>query len=75
MIGGIGILCSTTDAYHPFVEMAFAFISKFGISGAYQGIYMANSLFPVIFSSTTFGICNISGGSSQILAAHITNME
>jgi Na+/melibiose symporter-like transporter len=32
--------------------------SKFGISASFNVVYLANGLFPALYSSTTFGICN-----------------
>ena len=32
--------------------------SKFGISASFNLVYLANRLFPPVYSSTTFGLCN-----------------
>lgn len=42
--------------------------SKFGISGAFNTAYLANSIFPTVYSSTTFGLCNFLGRLVSILA-------
>lgn len=42
--------------------------SKFGISGAFNLVYLANSLFPPIYASTTFGIFNIFARLASMLA-------
>ena len=37
---------------------AMVLSTKFGISGSFNVVYLANGLFPPIYSSTTFGACN-----------------
>lgn len=42
--------------------------AKFGISGAFNGVYLANGLFPAAYASTTFGICNFFARLASMLA-------
>lgn len=42
--------------------------SKFGISGAFNLVYLANSLFPPIYAATTFGIFNIFARLASMMA-------
>lgn len=60
-IGCIGILSVDQNVFKG-LEMFFSYFGRFGISATYQGVYLANELFPIIFASTTFGVCNIFGG-------------
>ena len=49
---------------HDFILAKLIIISimRFSIAMAYQAIYLVNDLFPLIFSSTTFGLCIIMQG-------------
>ena len=42
--------------------------TKFGISGSFNVVYLANSLFPPIYAATTFGICNAFARMASMLA-------
>lgn len=42
--------------------------AKFGISGAFNLVYLANTLFPPIYAATTFGIFNIFARLASMLA-------
>jgi MFS-type transporter involved in bile tolerance (Atg22 family) len=42
--------------------------AKFGISGAFNVVYLANTLFPPIYAATTFGIFNIFARLASMLA-------
>lgn len=42
--------------------------SKFGISASFNVVYLANGLFPALYSSTTFGICNFFARLASMLA-------
>lgn len=42
--------------------------SKFGISSAFNSVWMANTLFPPIYASTTLGLCNAFARLSSMLA-------
>ncbi|CDW88182.1 solute carrier family member 5 [Stylonychia lemnae] len=52
-------------------EMMASFMSRFFISLTYTGIYMSNSVFPVLFSSTTFGVCNFFAGLAGMLSYEV----
>ena len=42
--------------------------AKFGISGAFNVVYLANGLFPPAYASTTFGMCNFFARLASMLA-------
>ena len=42
--------------------------SKFGISGSFNVVYLANTVFPPVYSSTTFGLCNFFARLASMLA-------
>ena len=48
--------------------------SKFGISGSFNVVYLANTLFPPIYSSTTFGACNFFARLASMLAPQIAEI-
>lgn len=70
VVGSIGnlIIDRETDLV---LNMIFSFIAKAGISGAFNGIYYANDLFPLIFSSTTFGVCFLFGVISGTFSENV----
>ncbi len=47
------------------------FIVKVGAASAYQGVYIANVLFPVVFASTTFGVCCMQGAIASMISPNI----
>ena len=55
-IGSI-FLITLGDTYKLFVPL-MVLGSKFGISGSFNVVYLANGMFPPIYASTTFGVCN-----------------
>ena len=47
----------------------FVLIAKFGISGAFNGVYIGNvELFPTLFAVTAMGIVNLVARISAVLA-------
>ena len=48
----------------PFMLM----LGKFGLSGAFNMVFLANSIFPSIYSATTIGICSIFSRSITFFA-------
>lgn len=63
LVGSLGIILNNEEE-SPWLDLIFTFISKFGIAMAFQGVYLANVLFPIVFSSTTFGICCMMGSTA-----------
>ena len=61
-VGAIGILFND-EAEYPYLDMLMHFVAKIGIAMAFQAVYLANVLFPIVFSSTTFGICCMMGST------------
>jgi hypothetical protein len=49
--------------------------SKFGISGSFNVVYLANGLFPALYSSTTFGVCNFFARLASMLAPQFAEFE
>lgn len=49
--------------------------SKFGISGSFNVVYLANGLFPPVYSSTTFGLCNFFARFASMLAPIFAEFE
>ena len=70
LFSGIGILLNDKEKL-PYVDMICNFICKFGIAAAYQGVYLANILFPIVFASTTFGVCCMMGAVACLCAPSI----
>ena len=66
IIGSI-FLITLGDRYPLFLPV-MVLGSKFGISGSFNVVYLANGLFPPVYSSTTFGICNFFARLASILA-------
>ena len=73
LVGSIGNLIIDRDT-DLVLNMIFTFIAKAGISGAFNGIYYANDLFPLIFSSTTFGVCFLFGVISGTFSANVLEL-
>ena len=67
MVGSLGI-CFSDKTEHPIWDLLFTLTAKAGISACYELVYMANDLFPLIFSSTSFGVCNMFAGIAQVVA-------
>ena len=56
IVGAVGILLNN-EQENPELDLFFNYVAKFGIGSAFQAVYLANVLFPIVFSSTTFGLC------------------
>lgn len=69
-LGGLGVLIVDENEMKE-VEMLCSFVAIFGISATYQAIYLNNDLFPIIFASTTFGVCNIFSGIANAISIEI----
>lgn len=70
LVGAIAILINDEEA-HPYVDLAFNFVSKFGCASAFNAVYLGNNLFPVVFSSTTFGICALMGSTASFTSIFV----
>ena len=68
------VLLVTLGHFKDFIPV-FVLGSKFGISGAFNVVYLANTLFPPIYSSTTFGFCNFVGRMASMLAPQFAEFE
>lgn len=66
--GGIAIWINNRQI--DILDMALNFLLKFGIASAFQCCFLSNELFPIRFSSTTFGVCSMMGSISSILSIY-----
>ncbi len=71
ILGAISLMSFESD----YSDMVSSFVCKYAITSAYQGAFLSNNMFPVIFSSTTFGILITSSGLSTILAKYLSTYE
>jgi len=62
------LLYITLSAKYPSAIFYMIISSKFGISSSFNVVYLANSLFPATYSSTTFGLCNFVARLASMLA-------
>lgn len=53
----------------------FLLIAKFGLSGGFNMVYLANSIFPVVYATTTIGVCSLFARSITILAPEFAELE
>ena len=67
IIGAVGVL-TNDEKESPWADLFFDYLSKVGISMAFLGVYQANILFPIVFSSTTFGICAMMGSTASTIS-------
>lgn len=65
----------TLGDYHKALIPVMVLGSKFGISAAFNDVYLANSLFPPLYSSTTFGICNFVARLTSMLAPQFAEVQ
>lgn len=71
LVGAIGILTSD-PVENPYLDLTYNYICKFGIAAAFQGVFLSTTvLFPIIFASTTFGICNMMGTISAFASVDV----
>jgi nitrate/nitrite transporter NarK len=69
VIGIIGSLFYITlSSTHKGLVPLMVLGSKFGISGSFNVVYLANGLFPPVYSSTTFGLCNFFARLASMIA-------
>jgi len=58
-----------------YLDLVSNFIVKFGIASAYQGVYMTSILFPIVYSSSTFGICCMQGAIAGMISGYVYNLD
>jgi hypothetical protein len=74
LVGSAGILFGNqTDL--KYLDLVSNFTVKFGIASAYMGVYMTSVLFPIVYSSSTFGICCMSGAIAGMNSGYVYNLE
>ena len=73
IIGGTAVLITDSLETLPYLNTIGLFISKFGATAAYQGCFLIVEIYPLIFYSTVFGICNLFGVISNVLGIEYIN--
>jgi hypothetical protein len=68
--GALSIILNDKDQM-PYLDMIGNFVCKFGLASAYQGVYLVNILFPIVFASTTFGVCCLMGAVSSFFSQDV----
>ena len=56
-------------------ETIMYFLSRFSIASCYQLVYLANEIFPILFASTTFGICNLFAAFSMFVSVDVQKLD
>ena len=75
-MGGLSILYYGLQHESSWTYPLLIFIAKTGVSCAFNGIFIGHqALFPVLFATTSFGICNIFGRMFSALSPLIANIE
>ncbi len=74
LFSAFGILLNDKENL-PYVDMICNFLCKFGIASCYQGVYIANVLFPIVFASTTFGMCCMQGAIAGVLSPNVYQID
>lgn len=69
ILGSIGVLINLTKSTmaEKYLEMTFTWMTRFGVAIIFEGLYLANGMFPTLFASTSFGICNFFAGIAGLL--------
>lgn len=73
ILGSIALIITDSTNKLPYLNTISLFVSKFGATMAYQGVFLIVEIYPLIFYSTVFGICNLFGVISNILAIEYIN--
>lgn len=69
IVASTTLLANDKEA-HPYIDLTMDFLAKFGIASAFQSAFLSNDLFPVVFSSTTFGVCSMMTSISSVLSVY-----
>lgn len=68
--GSIWIINNDKDL-RPDIDLMCNFVCKFGIASAFQTCFQTNDIFPVVYSSMTFGICYMMQSISSVLSIYV----
>ncbi len=73
VLGGITVILTHARLVegYDYLNTIANFVTKFGVCISYQGIFLIIEVFPLIFYSTVFGLCNMLGITSNILAIEV----
>lgn len=74
LAGAFWMIFNDSETY-PYRDLASNYIIKFGISAVFQTCFLSNDLFPIVFSSTTFGLCSMMCAISSFFSVYIIYEE
>jgi len=74
LAGAFWMIFNDSETY-PYRDMASNYIVKFGIAAVFQTCFLSNDLFPLVFSSTTFGLCSMMCSISSVFSIYIIYKE
>ncbi len=74
LLGSAGIIFGNPTNMQ-YLDLISNFIVKFGIASAYQAVYMTSILFPIVYSSSTFGICCMQGAIAGMISSHVYALD
>lgn len=78
LIGSIPVIFSETasQGYNDYVVPACLFVMNFGTSAIFGNLYIGHmDLFPVVFSNTSMGICNILARLCTVFAPIVAEID
>jgi hypothetical protein len=69
----VGAICVITNdpEENPWFDLVANYLTKFGIAIGFQGVYLSNILFPIVFASSSFGVCAVFGSFASFLSIDI----
>ena len=74
LICSIGIIFNDLSN-HPYLDLYLTYVAKLGIAIAFGSAFWATTvLFPIVFASTTFGLCNAIGTTSCFFSVEVYNL-
>ena len=74
--GGIVILIYGLQHQESFMFPCLIMLARFGVSAAFNAVFIGHdSLFPVLFASTSFGICNFLARSFTAVSTMMSQLE
>jgi hypothetical protein len=67
LVASLGIVFNDPEE-NEVLDMLLNFLCKFCVAMGFQGVYLSNYLFPIVFSSTTFGLCCMMGSTAAFIS-------
>ena len=74
LAGAFWMIFNDSETY-PYRDLASNYLIKFGIAAVFQTCFLSNDLFPIVFSSTTFGLCSMMCSISSVFSIYIIYEE